>query len=524
MTWSTLAIQLCAAAASQAEGLNGDEPLPGRFAGKGIVIGLEYAVVNNQPLVHEMSRALAETGMTGMKHFPDAVEWGDMQKGPDQKIDYTRLDWFVNEYQQSGFTELTLCLKPHCTWGSVDVPPLGKYTDPSPKPEYRRLFEKWIQSVVERYDRDGVADMPGLRWPVRYLEIGSEFSSYEPEPVDAYLNTLGMAFRAAHNAYPAVRVGHAAFLITPVDLDVKNPADYDRVWAETKHPDPSHDLADQRAILDHPELFDFINIHNLGWPYEIEDILRWLRYETRRRGYSRPVVVSDTVPTSYIGWGPATTCTAKPLGYVCKPAVEADRCRLADFFKKLVNKDAASLAWTRGFVAADHTKRAVVAAEQGVKLINLSFTGDITLATMPFFQAAAGISAWGGALRVDAFTGAVLERYPLFYAIRQLMGYLKSGSTVSRVKYADDRIRVYMIRAAGRRSWVAWFNPNKALLPEDGQPAITVSLATGAAKVTIEPVITTMGQTEPDRRVVATKNSAVRLSLTHTPVYVTGGE
>ncbi len=81
-----------------------------------------------------------------------------------------------------------------------------------------------------------------------------------------------------------------------------------------------------------------------------------------------------------------------------------------------------------------------------------------------------------------------------------------------------------MIRAAARRSWVAWFNPKKALLPEDGQPGIAVSLATGAAKVSIEPVITAMGQTEPDRRVVATKNGAVRLTLTHIPVYVESRE
>ena len=94
------------------------DQLPGRFAGKGIVVGLEYVVFNNRRLVINMADAFAETGMTGMKHYPEAVQWNEMQRGPNRPIDFKILDMFVHEYQKRGFTELTLCLKPHSSWAS----------------------------------------------------------------------------------------------------------------------------------------------------------------------------------------------------------------------------------------------------------------------------------------------------------------------------------------------------------------------------------------------------------------------
>ena len=388
--------------------------VPGRFAGKGMVIGLEYVVFNNQPLVLNMADAFAETGMIGMKLLPEAVQWDKMQKGPNQPIDWDTLDLYVREYQKRGFTELTLCLKSYSKWASKQT---GLFKKPNfvPKPQYQKLYEQWIQSVVERYDGDGKQDMYGLRWPVQYIEIGSEFSSYEPEPADEYVEMLRAAYKAAHQASQEVMIGHAAFLITPVDLDVKDPRDYEKVWKATEIHDKHHGLEDQRFVLDHPECFDFINIHNLGSPYEIEYIMKWLKYEMKQRKYSKPVVISDTTPTSYIGMGPATTCKGKKLGLLIPPTTEADRCRLANFFTKLVDKDKNTLEWTRGFVAADQVQRTVIAGEQGIKLINLSFTGDIEQAQWKIFQASAGISAWGGAVKVNFFSGKVMEKYPLLH-------------------------------------------------------------------------------------------------------------
>lgn len=493
--------------------------LPGRFAGEGLVVGLEYALLDNDRATAAKAAVWAELGMPGMKHIGEAVEWGRMQKGPDAEVDYSRLDAFVREYQKNGFTELTVVLKSHSRWGSKDVR-LLEATNPTPKPEHVPRYASWIGGIVERYDHDGQDDLPGLRWPVRYYEIGTEFSSYEPEPVGEYLEMLGVAYQAAHRAFPGVRIAHVAFLTTPVHLDVEKPSDYERVWRTTPRHDEHHGLEDQRAILDRPELFDVINLHNLGDPYEIEHQVRWLAWETKQRGYTKPVMISDTLPTSYVGWGPATVCRGKKLGILAPPATEADRCRLAAFFTRLVDKDPDTLAWTRGFVAADHVQRTIVAAEQGVALINLSFTSDLLWMTGRLARAGAGISGWAGAVRQNPQTGKIHERYPLFHAIRQLMAHLAGYTRVVRLPMADPRARVYRVEAPGGPWWIAWRDPQAVLLPEDGLPSLEVELDVGVPTVTLEKVIHELGQEQPERLTAPSPRGRLSLTLTHTPVYV----
>jgi hypothetical protein len=69
--------------------------------------------------------------------------------------------------------------------------------------------------------------------------------------------------------------------------------------------------------------------------------------------------------------------------------------------------------------------------------------------------------------------------------------------------------------------WVAWRDPQAALLPEDGEPVLEARLDVGAPSVTIEPVITQMNQTRPAQLRVQTNGGQLSLRLTHRPVYVT---
>ncbi len=497
----------------------------GRFAKDNIVIGLEYQTLDNERLVVNTSKVLAETGMTGMKHFVEAVQWGNMQKRPKARIDFKKLDWFVKEYQKNGFTELTISLKSHSAWASIDMKGIFNKTwgsNPTPKPEYMPLYKKWVSAVVERYDADGIDDMPGLRWPVRYIEIGNEFSSFEPEPVEDYLKILEAAYEAAHSAYEDVKVAHCAFLLTPVNMDVDDPADYETRWETTYRRDTHHDLRDMRIVLDNPQWFDVLNFHNLGDPYEIEDIVKWLTYETSQRGYSREMIISDTTPTSYIGWGPAVTCKGpkERLGVIARPATEDDRCHLARYFTKLSEGDAATLEWTRGFVAADHVQRAIIAAEQDIELINLAFVGDIPVVSSKIGKAGAGISAWAGTLKVNIWRGEIQERYAPFYAIRQMMGHLNGYSEIKRIEMQDLATRVYEITMNDRLFWVAWQNPMAPITSLDPVSTTMTNLNVGVDRIRVEAVITNPGQTEAESMVQETVNGVAQLELSHTPVYI----
>jgi hypothetical protein len=334
---------------------------PGEF--EGIVIGIEYVVKG-------LGEGLRDLGIPAVKPLPDSFAWDRMQKGPDDPIDFSVTDGYVEEYQGEGFTHMVFGLKVSSSllispWMVDKSHPRTQAVDP----DYESHYSNWVRSLVERYDMDGEEDMPGLKYPVTHFEIGVEFSSYQPEPTEAYLRTLELGYEAAHDASDDVVVGNSAFLVSPVFKDDPGPAEYEAAFAENMRGTAGKGLADIRMVLDRPDIFDVINMHNLGWPYEIERIVTWLDYETGNRGYSKPVIISDTVPTSFAGLGSATRCEGANLAGLLPPATEADRCRLAEYFKRLTNKDQASLDWLRRFLAADTAQRVVIAAEQGIGLL-----------------------------------------------------------------------------------------------------------------------------------------------------------
>ncbi len=525
MTARARALVAVLLAASAARAAGQDATLrPRREAGRGTAVGIEYVLLTPRERIAVEAQAFAGTGLTAAKHYAEHVEWGEMQAGPRARIDFSRLDAYVVEFQRAGFGDLVLCLKSRCRWAAREAG-LLQFPNPTPKPEFMDAYAAWIEAVVERYDGDGRDDVPGLRWPVRHLEVGSEFSSYEPEPVADYLAILERAYRAAHRASGDVRVAHAAFLTIGAFDGRPEPGEaaYREAWGRM----PSriaaqHDYADVRAILDRPDLFDVANLHSLCDPYDLEDAVRWLRWEMAARNYDKPIVVSDTIPTSWIALGPATTCEGRTdrLGLLLRPAKESDRCRLAEYFTRLVKKDAETLRWTRGFVAADTVQRVVIACSLDVELIDVAFNMDLPFLTEPPLSAGAGVSAWAGAL--EWRWNRIVDRRPLYHALRQMMGHLAGHEAVRRVDVGDPRARVYRIEKPGLETWVAWLEVDRPVLPGDVEPTLGIALPAGHEVVSVEPVITRGGQERPDVREVRTEGGRLSITLDRVPVYLVG--
>lgn len=485
-----------------------------------IFIGTEYITIENAGRVSFLAQTLAPVGFTSAKPLPENFAWGRMQPSPDAEIDFRQLDHFVGEFQTAGFTELILALKPNSSWASNTY--LGEVLLPlqaGVKPEYLDNYENWVYSVVERYDADGSEDMPGLLYPIRFYEIGTEFTSYEPEPVEEYLAILERAYAAAHRADDHVLVAHTAFLTTLAFADNPAPADYESAFEGAA--DQTHSLADMRQVLDRPDLFDMINIHSLGDPYEIEAIVTWLNFEMAQRGYQKRIIISDTATTPYISWGPATTCD-KPIsqmGKLIPPATEADRCRLADYFTKLVNGDEPTLRWTQAIAAQDMVKKVVISAEQGILFIDTAFAEDLYWLKLPIAQAAAGASAWAGQVDVER-----REYRPGYYALQQLIHHLDGYNNVTRIVDEDDGIRIYAIDHPDRRLWIAWYDPDNLILPEDPLPQIATQLDAGLPTVVVETLITQFSQTLPVQVILPTQGGIASLTLTPTPIFIYAGE
>lgn len=483
-------------------------------AGRPILLGVEYAPPG-------LGKPFAALGVPAAKPYPDAITWGSMQRRPGGPIDFSGMDRFVREYQEAGFRELILVLKAKCAWGSRDAA-----RNFAPRPEHGRAFDAWVRAVVERYDADGSDDMPGLRRPVRYYELGSEWSTFEPTPVEDYLAMLARAAAAARSASRRVVFLHAAFLTTGVFRHRPPPAGYAAAFAAADRRIVEKSLADIRKILDQPRHFDAVNVHALGDPAEIEPIVAWLRWEMKQRGYRKPLIISDTAPAPLIAWGPATRATGPPrsLGLVLPPATEADRPRLARTFTALVEGDAEALAWTHAFVAADMIKKAVIAAEQGVELINLSFMEDLFPLKLKLAQAGAGTTAWGGMaeVKLNLLTQqrTVVALRPSFYAVARLQAHLRDYDAIERLRLPQTGVRAYRIRHGARLTWIAWLEPARLALPGDKVPALEVTLPLAGRRGTVEKMIDRAGVSTPETQVVPVRDGQLRLTLTPLPVFV----
>lgn len=482
-----------------------------------IIIGVEYASPG-------MAATYSQLGITGVKYYPEEFKWGNMQCGKCSKIDFKAMDKFVKEYQAAGFSDIVLSLKSQSNWASVN-----STTNFAPKPKYIGHYERWISAVVERYDMDGSADMDGLKYPINLVEIGVEFSSFEPEPAEDYINMLEHAYKAAHGASSTVKVLHAAFLASLAFVSDPGTADYEASFAAVDKRIMTHSLADIRKILDRPDIFDVVNFHALSYPGEIEETVEWLEYELSQRNYNKPIVISDTSVNPFSGYGSAlvTQGTPSQLSILSPPAKETDRERLKTYFTNLIKKDKASLEWAHAFCATDMVKKVVISAEQGIMAINTAFMEEYAPSKTMLFGAAAGNSIWSGMTltAVKAFSNErqIKEIRPSFYAIGQLSSHLKGYTAIEKISVADKDIKIYKITNNTGFFFIAWYEPDFLVLPGDNIPVKTAVLEGLGNTAAVEKIISAEGQTVPISTNYNTVNGNLDVNLTYMPCYIIPG-
>ncbi len=498
--------------------------LPVASARSAIVLGAEYGSLGQEV-------PLGLTKISGVKISPSAyTRWDQIQpcvNGVPQAPNFANLDKVIKKYQSQGMKNIVIGLDPKSTCASQNV---GTTSNPRylPKAQYAQTYQSLVKTLVERYDKDGNADMPknfdgSLLYPVKYYEVGIEFSSYLPDPASEYVTFLQTTYTTIHQAYPSAVVLHSPFLTTKAfEL---NPSSSEYSSAFSRVPDKTHSLSDMRAVLDHPESFDMLNVHSLGDPYEIESMVSWLNWEASQRSSKytkqKQIMISDTGVTPFIAWGPATQCTGT-VGAVVDPAQTSDRCRAAAYFSKLQSNDASTVAWVHGFVASDLVKRAVIAADQNIVQINLAFTNDF-----PSIAAGSGNNAWAGMMELSSYADAK-NCAPFFkcraslWSLKQLQSKIGSYNQLSRIDVGDPNARVYLFMKGNTPVWVAWYeNPKQLLLPGDELPSVTIPLSVVTSKVNIEKVITKDGVNPAvEVQLLDAPKGIAQVTLTNTPVYI----
>lgn len=155
-----------------------------------------------------------------IRPHPGPFVWGSIQSS-DGGYNWAKTDRWVRQWQQKRLAVL-VTIWPFAEWDqnkchighakAVNPPDfLSRMTGIGQQlyaPCDDESYQAWLGAAVERYDHDGIDDMPGLQYPLRYWEILNEPAMQGPELTffqedsAAYLEILKLSYTTIKGADP----------------------------------------------------------------------------------------------------------------------------------------------------------------------------------------------------------------------------------------------------------------------------------------------------------------------------------
>jgi len=442
-------------------------------------LGVEY-------MVPGLAEVYSKTGVQWAKAMGEGFGWGDVEPKPPvngrHAYDWRTTDRVILEYQRAGFRHFQLYTKAKCNWAADRSRPdySSRGTVP-PRPEFVPYYADYLRNLVERYDKDGTDDAPGLLYPVLHYEIEAEWGTgFWQGTAEEYLAHLRVARDAVKAANPNAQVILIGFFIAGVFED--NPtAEIENVLRQRHPPQRQANirrlLSEADKLLSHPELFDVVEFHSLSDWSEITGMTRFLRQTMRKRGYEKPIWVGDVNYTAspMLFWGiPIPPFTAKQ-----KPAI-------VETLRILANprhpRHAQVMAWFRAEQAACLVKKTVLAMGEGCAGINLGNLEDWDIFSL--VPTIAGTAAFQGMIDRKGFKPGMPKMLadripgaprPAFDALALLATKLADFSTVKKLALGQG-VHAYAFGVRGSEVTVLWYDDGRRYLPGETPPSRAVTL------------------------------------------------
>lgn len=134
--------------------------------------------------------------------------WGNIEPSKE-KFTFDEADALVREIEKYE----VLMIGKFTSYAEWDCGPkeiIGGHipSPPACKPKDMEGYKRFVRNVVERYDGDGIDDMPGLKYPIKYWTIGNEVEDhtfFEGSGKD-YAEVLKASYEAIKEADPEAKV------------------------------------------------------------------------------------------------------------------------------------------------------------------------------------------------------------------------------------------------------------------------------------------------------------------------------
>jgi len=156
---------------------------------------------------------MTDLGIFWQRPHPGPFIWGEIETSPGN-FDWSGTDKEVQNSQNYG-VNIIATIWPFADWdqekchtqntssNQLIFPELGNYRQ---KPCDMDAYENFVINLVERYDGDGIDDMPGLIVPIKYWEVSNEPSMQEDWLVffigsaEDYLDIMYQTYQGIKNA------------------------------------------------------------------------------------------------------------------------------------------------------------------------------------------------------------------------------------------------------------------------------------------------------------------------------------
>ncbi len=493
-------------------------------------ISVEYAILG-------VADTYAAAGVRYAKLQNVFVSWGNIEPEPGQ-YQWGPLDALVLEYQQAGFTGLQMDLAAHSPWAASAPPSLGNHGDTFPKEEYLDAYAAYVTAVVERYDADGVDDMPDLLYPIHDYGVEREFTGFWPGTAEKYVQLLRIAYPAIKAADPEGRVLLVALLMA--DIFDGNPSQVEiesRLIIDTDYMRKS--VPEIRTILAACDAYDMVDFHSLGNYTEIPLTADWIRQELQANGCgAKPIWIGDAFPMSgLVGFGGFVPPT--PFA----PVTPETRDAVVKLLRAVADPSepdyATDQAWLYTETAIGLTRKIVVSAGEGLRGINIGNLEDWKTGIPGMDKAA--VPMLGGSMFIGLtdttntnqqpggglpFTGQDWSKArragdprPAYYALGLVTEKIGQFTTVQQLDLGTG-IWAYRFETPSGPLWVLWYDDRALYLPGETPSSVTVSLPFEAASALLTLPPTAIGQTESETQILQATGGILTLEVGATPVFI----
>jgi len=494
------------------------------------IISVEYGILG-------VARTYADAGVTYSKLQNAFAIWGNIE--PERgKYEWGPLDALVMEYQQAGFTGLQMDLTALSPWASSILPSLGNQGDAFPKVEYLNDYSSFVTAVVERYDQDGVDDMPGLLYPIHDYGVEREFSGFWPGTAEEYIRLLRIAYPTIKAADPYANVLLVALLMTdifngtPIIAEIQQ-----RLGRKVDYMRKS--VPEIQAILAACDAYDIVDFHSLGNYTEIPLTTAWIRQELLSLGCGeKPVWIGDAFPMSgLVGYGGLVPPT--PFSPVTLESRDAMVKLLQAATDPSDPDHASSLAWLYAETAIGLTRKITVSAGEGLRGINIGNLEDWKTGIPAVDRTA--VPMLGGSMLMGLtdttvtndkpggtlpFSGQdwskarhVGDLRPAWRTLELVIGKIGGFTSVQKLDLGPN-IWAYQFETPTGTVWVLWYDNNLLYLPGETSPSVKVNLLIKSASATLTLIPTEMDQERQGIQTLQSTDGTLSFDLGATPVFI----